>query len=153
MRRNILIKVSGDEYSNPAFLAWIKELVKTAYVVICVGGGTQIKEEFRKRGFPEANYGPLGRETTTLEERQIARDVLERNQTHLQNLLADQGIHVPVVIPLLDIAGVLCHINGDQYLITAYLGFDTLYVVTVPERVAMKQEQFAHLPKIQVKPF
>lgn len=51
-RRKIFVKVSGDEYLNPAFRTWIKELSERSWVVICVGGGTQINEEFARADFP-----------------------------------------------------------------------------------------------------
>ncbi|MEK7170541.1 MAG: hypothetical protein AAB767_04605 [Patescibacteria group bacterium] len=148
-RKNCLIKLSGDCLAGPV-LEWILELSRTHFVVICVGGGTQIKEAFAKAGFPSAKYGPLGRETKTFPERQLARDVLEQNQADLQNRLAEAGIPAVVVIPVLEIGSVLCHVNGDQFVLTAYLGFGVVYVVTLLEREAKKKELFAPYPTINV---
>lgn len=151
-RKNCLIKLSGDCLKG-SVLEWIRELSSTHFVVICVGGGTQIKEAFAKAGFPDSAYGPLGRETKTFSERQLARDVLERNQAEVQDLLAEVGIHAVVVIPVLEIGNVLCHVNGDQFVLTAYLGFDELYVVTTSEREAKKKEFFALYEKVKVVSF
>ena len=141
-RKNCLIKLSGDCLGG-SVLEWIRELSRTHFVVICVGGGTQIKEAFAKAGFPDSAYGLLGRETKTFAERQLARDVLERNQAELQDRLAQEGIPAVVVIPVLEIGNVLCHVNGDQFILTAYLGFDAVYVVTLPERESKKRKDFA----------
>ena len=144
-RENVFIKISGDEYLNPAFRTWVRELVSRFFVVICVGGGTQVNEEYARRGFPVKKHGPMGREAENLEQRQVARDVLETNQAALQDWLADEGIIVTVEIPVLTIGTVLCHVNGDQMVRSAYLGFEKLYVVTTPERLDVKRQQFSDL--------
>lgn len=151
MRQTAFMKVSGDVCTSEPFLEYLWKLSRTHFIVICVGGGTQIKEAFKKAGYPEANYGKYGRITNTFAERQLARDVLEKNQATLQDKLAEEGIVATVIIPVLDIGSVLCHVNGDQMLITALLGFDKLIMVTTPERVKAKQQEFADLgPKFEV---
>lgn len=152
MRKSCLVKLSGDMLTDKA-LAWIKELSEKYFVVICVGGGTQINRAFAKAGLPVKKHGPLGRETRSLKERQLARDVLERNQAKVQDRLAALDVHVSVVIPVLEIGTVLCHVNGDQFLLTSYLGFDILYAVTLPDRLQKKRKQFAQYKKIRVIAF
>jgi len=152
-RKNILVKVSGDVFLKPEFVGWIGMFSPESHVVICVGGGTQIKEEFKRRGFKADNFGPLGRETRTAEEHQAAREILESNKIKLEELLAKAHAEAVVVIPMFDIGGVSCHVNGDQYLKAAYLGFDRLYVVTLWDRAELKRRHFLGLPKIQVKAF
>lgn len=153
-RRNILVKVSGDESKNPDFLNWIKLLDTRSYVVLCVGGGTQINQKLAEHGIdPAKPHGPLGRELESFELRQVARDVLELNQRDLEDQLADLGTHVHVDIPVIDFGGVLCHVNGDQLVRTVYLGFDELYVVTTPEREEKKRADFAGLSKVKVISF
>lgn len=153
-RRNVLVKVSGDESKNPDFLNWIKQLDREAYVVLCVGGGTQINQKLAEYKIdPAKPHGPLGRELESFELRQVARDVLELNQRDLEDQLAELGTHVHVEIPVVYVAGVLCHVNGDQFVKTAYLGFDELYVVTTPEREEKKREDFVGLPKVKVVSF
>lgn len=151
-RKNCLIKLSGDCLGN-SILEWIQELSREYFVVICVGGGTQINEAFAKAGLPVGVHGPLGRETKTFAERQFARDVLERNQAKVQDRLAGAGIQAVVVIPVLEIGVVLCHVNGDQFVLSAYHGFDAVYVVTLPDREAKKRVLFAPYPKITVVSF
>ena len=151
-RKNCLVKVSGDMFNNDV-LQWIKTLSQKYFVVVCVGGGTQINEAFEKANLPVGNFGPLGREANSFKERQLARDVLEKNQTEVQDRLDEIGARVSVVFPVLDIGSVLCHINGDQFVITAYHGFDILYIVTTCQRANKKKEFFASYPKVEVMEF
>lgn len=150
--RHVLIKISGDCIRQDVF-GWIKVIAKTSYVVICVGGGAQINEAFKKRGFPVGKYGPLGRETTCPQEAQLAREVLEANKILVQNILAEEGISAVVEIPVLNIGGVTCHLNGDTYVLASYIGFDQIYVVTLASRLKKKAEEFMNYPKIKVVPF
>lgn len=148
-RKNCLIKISGDVL-NDDVLHWIKKLSQEYFVVVCVGGGTQINEAFVAADLPVREFGPLGRETESLEEKQLARDILEKNQAEIQDRLADLGVHASVVIPVLEIGTVLCHVNGDQFILTVYHGFDVLWVVTTKDRVEKKKSIFAPYKKIQV---
>ena len=96
----------------------------------------------------------MGRETKIFKERQIQRDVLEANQEKLQNWLLKNNIFATVEIPVLTIGTVLCPVNGDQMVRTVYLGFDKLYVVTSPDRVADKELMFSGLrQKVKIKSF
>ncbi len=151
-RKNCLVKVSGDMLSDNVF-QWIKKLSKKYFVVVCVGGGTQISKAFKKSGLPVGDFGLLGRELKTFPERQLARDILEKNQVRIQDRLDKIGACVGAVIPALDIGTVLCHVNGDQFLLTAYHGFDILYAVTTPQRIPQKKKLFAPYPKIKVVGF
>lgn len=151
-RKNCFIKLSGDTISSTV-IEWIEQLSKDYFVVVCVGGGTQINDAFNKAGYTHMIKGPLGRECSTFEQRQLARDILEKNQSTVQDLLAEKGVHVNVVIPVIEIGTVLCHLDGDTMALNAYLGFDVIFVVTTPERLADKQSKFAQYPKIQVKAF
>ena len=67
--------------------------------------------------------------------------------------MGSKGITANIVIPVLDIGGRLCHVNGDQYTLTAYQGFDVLYVVTTANRVQAKETFFAPYEKIEVVGF
>ncbi|MEK7094095.1 MAG: hypothetical protein AAB903_02005 [Patescibacteria group bacterium] len=149
-RQSAFIKVSGDLCAAPEFLEFLRITARDYFAVVCVGGGTQINEALKKAGFVVQKHGPLGRETSSFEERQLARDVLETNQAILQDKLKSLGIPVTVVIPVLEIASVLCHVNGDQMVRTVYLGFDKLYIITMPDRAEEKAKQFADLPKVEV---
>lgn len=150
-RKRIFVKVSGDEFLSDAFLKWLNALDDNSpWIVICVGGGTQINAEFERLGFPVRKHGPLGREMNTFEERQSQRDVLERNQALLQDALSEKNISAVVEMPILTIGAVICPVNGDQMVRTVYLGYDELYVVTTATRAEKKHRMFAELPKVRV---
>jgi acetylglutamate kinase len=155
VRKTAFVKASGDIIARKDFLAWVKKIVdvENYFVVICTGGGTQINEAFKAHGFPTGEFGPLGRETKTFAERQFARDVLEKNQEEIQDLLAENQIQATVILPVLDIGSVLCHINGDIFVFAAYLGFDKIYVCTLEERKEKKMEEYKKYPKIEVVSF
>lgn len=153
MRKNAFVKVSGDLLEHPRVIKWLKRLSTHFHVCVCTGGGTQINEALTAIGYVPKKHGPLGRELETFELRQLARNVLEQNKAQLEDHFARHGITAQVVIPVLDIGGVLCHVNGDTFLLTSYLGFDQLFVVTTKDREAAKLDQFNIYPKIRVRAF
>jgi hypothetical protein len=144
-RKSALIKVSGDLQGSKQFLSFVRQISENFFVVVCVGGDTQISSD----GIP-ALFGPLGRELTDFSHKQRARDILENNQVLLQDTLADEKIPATVIIPAIDVGSVLCHVNGDTFIEAAYLGFDVLYVITTPDRIDDKRTRFKHLPKVTV---
>ena len=145
-----LIKVSGDLFTSEAFLNEVLKLIGEYFVVICVGGGTQINEALAKAGLDIGEHGPLGRETKTIKESLVAHVVLLENQAQLEAMLAERRMTARVVIPVLEIGTVRCHVNGNQFIKVAYVGFDILVVVTTADRVEKKRQEFADLPKIRV---
>jgi acetylglutamate kinase len=151
-RKTALIKISGDLLSKKEVTEKIREISQEYFTVVTVGGGTQISEAFQQKGFP-IKFGPLGRETGSLEEKQLARDVLEKNQMEIQDFLAAEGIVATVIVPFTDVASVLCPINGDVFVLAAYLGFDELHVFTLKERTEKKRKEFEKYPKIKVTGF
>jgi len=150
-RKTAFVKVSGDLIDRENVLQWLKLTAETFFTVICVGGGTQISEAFKEKGFP-IEFGPQGRITRSFEERKLARDVLEKNQMFVQELLAERGIAATVIIPVLEIASVLNHVNGDDFALLA-TGFDEVYILTLENRVSAKEEQFKDHPRIKVVGF
>lgn len=154
-RRKIFVKVSGDLFNRQEVIDWLGTLTarKENFVVICVGGGTQINQAFANAGFEVGAHGPLGRETKSFDERQLARDTLEVNQREVQDRLATNGIAAVVEIPVIYIGTVLCHVNGDIHTLAAYHGFEELYILTTQDRVVKKQQDFALYPKIKVVGF
>ena len=144
MRKTALVKLSGDLINRADVLAWLRQLATEYYVVVVCGGGVQINLEFEARGFGK-NYTTLGRETRSFDERQLARDILEKNQAEIQDLLAREGIPAVVLIPVLDIGSVLCHVNGDIFVLTAYLGYDKLFVLTLESRIGAKNQQLRNI--------
>lgn len=144
---NAFVKVSGNLLENEEVLEWLREHGKKYYLVICIGGGEQINEAFREKGF-EIKFGPLGRITNSLAERQLARDVLEQNEAIIQDMLDEKGISARVLIPVDDVAGVLCHVNGDIKLLSAYLGYDKLFLLTPKDRVEKKELWLKDVAKV-----
>jgi len=153
VRQPVIVKVSGDLWDRNDVIEWIRKKAAEYYVVVLVGGGTQINKAFEQRGLKIGEHGPLGRETNSFEERQLARDVLERNQAELQDLLFSRGIFAIVVKPVLEIGDVLCHVNGDIYILTVYHGFDKIYVLTTESRVKAKKRELKKYLKIEVVGF
>ncbi|MFA6257688.1 MAG: hypothetical protein WC671_01605 [Candidatus Paceibacterota bacterium] len=153
--KELFVKVSGSVFLLPEFINWVAEISIGYKIVICVGGGTQIKHEFMRRGWDTGKFGPLGRETQQNSEQYwIAREILEDNKKKLEELLRIAGVDNFVVeIPMINIGKSYRHINGDQYILAAYLGFHVLYIATLVKRVEAKKQQFAHLSKIRVKAF
>lgn len=150
MRKNMFIKVSGDLCHEKNFIDLLIEYTKEYFVVVCVGGGTQINEAMEKHGLEGAQFGPLGRELYTFQQKQEARDVLELNQVTLQDQLNELNIPATVIIPVLDVGSVLCHVNGDVMCKAVYNGFDKIVIVTILNRVRMKSVGFEDLPKVEV---
>lgn len=146
--KNILMKISGDLAESKKALDLIKKYSEENYVVVTPGGGSQINKAFEKAGL-EIKFGAAGRETS-FKGRQISRDILEENQRLLQNKFIEEGINANIEIPIVYIGGVLCPVNGDDFVITAYNGFDKIYIITTPERVKEKEKKFAEFPKIKV---
>ncbi|HDL02379.1 MAG TPA: hypothetical protein ENH20_00930 [Candidatus Pacearchaeota archaeon] len=147
MIKNVLIKISGDVSSNLEVLDFIKRKSEDNYTVVVCGAGTKIGEVLKAKGY-EINFDKHGRMTESFEERKIIRDILEEEQMRLQDELV--GVGVNVVVPIIQIAGVLCHINGDAYVKAGYLGFDEIYVFTLRDRVEKKKKYFSGFEKVEI---
>lgn len=143
---NCLVKISGNLLENVKVLSWLKEKSKEFSLVILIGGGEQINTAFMEKGF-NIKFCTLGRVTETLVERQLARDVLENNQANIQDQLDWQGISARVIIPVMNIATVLCHVNGDVYVLAAYNGFDQIFILTGKRGVGKKRQWLEQLAK------
>lgn len=151
--RSFMIKTSGDLCRHPGFICMMEALHKDRRektITISVGGGKQINQAFRERGWPIEKHGPLGRELKSLEERQVAVEVLERNKKDLEKLLARRKIVATVIIPELRIGEKQCYLNGDTLVLATYLEYDELWVVTTHKRISAKQKMFGHLPKVKI---
>jgi hypothetical protein len=123
---------------NSKVLEWLRKISKDNFTVICIGGGKQISEAFKKSGF-EIKFGPLGRITDSIEERCLALKILKKNQRTVHNLLKENGIDATVIIPVDKIAGVICPVNGDVKILSAYNGYDKIFILTLKERTAKKK--------------
>ncbi len=146
--KNVLIKASGDIINDKRFKDFAIRLAKTSFVVVIVGGGTEISKRLIEAGY-EIRFDDIhGRITESWEERKIAREVLEENSKKLQDTFIGKGVFV--VPSIIDVAGVTCHINGDNYIKSAYLGFDELYVFTLKNRRQEKEKIFKKYSKVEI---
>lgn len=144
---NAFVKISGNLLEKEEVIEWLKELSKQYFIAICIGGGEQINEAFKEKGF-NIKFGPLGRITESLEERQLARDILEKNEALTQDLIDEKGINARVIIPVETIATVLCHVNGDVMALSVYNGFDRIFLLTLKDRVEKKRLWVEEVAKI-----
>lgn len=144
---NAFVKISGNLLEKEEVIEWLKELSRQYFIAICIGGGEQINEAFKEKGF-SIKFGPLGRITESLEERQLARDILEKNQAFIQDLVDEKGISARVIIPVDDIATVLCHQNGDVKLLAAYNGYQRLFILTSKDMVKKKKLWVKRVTKV-----
>ncbi len=143
-----MIKVSGDIINSKRFKDFAIRLAKTSFVVVIVGGGTEISRRLIEAGY-EIRFDDIhGRITEGWEERKIAKEVLEESAKKLQDIFIGKGVFV--VPSIIEVAGVTCHINGDNYIKSAYLGFDELYVFTLKNRRQKKKKIFEKYPKVRV---
>jgi len=144
---NALVKISGDLLQNKKVINWLRVVSKKYSVVVLVGGGTQINNEFAKHGWP-IEFGPLGRITKTLEKKLVASNILERNQAIVQDLFDSKKISVRVAVPIVRIADVHCQVNGDVMVLAGYNGFDRIFILTTKERSKKKGEKFFKLDTV-----
>lgn len=144
LRKNKWIKVSGSLWQRSDVLDRIKEETQGYFTAVSIGGGEQINDLFEELGFP-IKFGALGRETMSLEMRQRARDVLEENKGVLEDIFVERGIFAVVEIPVCKKGGVLCHVNGDVDLLTAYNGYDELLAFTFDDLVEGKRRFYESL--------
>lgn len=148
-KKSAFVKISWDLINSSDAVNFLKDLSEKYFLVICTGWGKQINEEFKKRWF-DIKFWPLWRETKSFEERQLARDLLEINQAELQDYFSVKWINAEVVIPVMDIWGILCHVNWDIYTLAAYNWFDELFIFTLKDRLNDKKQEYDKYPKIKI---
>lgn len=143
------VKVSGDLLLSERFIEWLTQLARANTVVVSIGGGTQINAALDEALIVHAKDPKLGRDTSK-EGYTIAQRVLESNRSQLLKRLESEGVLIDTVLPIFNLAGNFCHVDGDLMVYAAYWGFDALYAITTLERVGAKQKLFAELPKIHI---
>lgn len=145
-RLTALAKTSSELLGNPAVAQFLKEQAAGYALFYLTGGGKQINQAFDAAGY-KIEFGPLGRVTTTFQERQLARDILERNQAEVQDDFTGRGVPLTVIIPVVDkeVGGVLTHINGDLMPIMLYNGFDKFFVLTMIKNVEAKRHYYQRI--------
>jgi len=143
-RKNALALISGSLLDNPKVKADLKRRGDKFALRICPGGGEQINKEFEKEGWP-IDFGPLGRKTQNLRQRQRARSILEQHAADMEDLVDDLGIHAWIFIPVVDseVGKVLSHINKDLLPIFLYNGYDHFFIYTIKANVEQKRRFYA----------
>lgn len=141
---NGMSKIGGSLLGNPNVFKKLKEDSRVYSMVVLPGGGADINKIFRERGW-EIKFGPMGRITTTLEQRQTCRDILEINQAIVQDKLDELEIEARVVIPVRYVGDVLCLENGDVTVISSYNGFEKFWMYTFKEMVEKKRRWLKQL--------
>ncbi|MHB8860210.1 MAG: hypothetical protein ACYC48_00540 [Minisyncoccota bacterium] len=149
----IFVKISGDLIENELVLGWLSERPQEGRLVVCVGGGVQINRALVEAGIPLRKHGPLGREHRSDEERIIAEKILTENVEKMRVLCDERKIDCEAIPPIIEIGGISCHINGDQIILAAYLGYDQLFILTTADRVEKKENEFKQYPKIKIVGF
>ncbi|MDO8260214.1 MAG: hypothetical protein Q7T50_01800 [Candidatus Magasanikbacteria bacterium] len=144
---NGLIKISGDGLENKEVLDYLREFSRKYSTVIIVGGGSDINEAFKRRGY-SIDFCPMGRIMETLEERQLARNMLEKNQAKFQDQLDEKGIIARVEIPFREIGTVSCPENGDLTVLSGYIGFDKIVIFTREKMVKKKKSWLKKVAKV-----
>lgn len=129
MPKNILIKVSGDLVKRKKVIDFIKGKATKNFVVILTGGGSDISFLLKKAGI-DFKFTTAGRVIKNFHGRQLARDVLEKKQKMLQNKFIRLSIRAVAEIPVINLGGILCHLNGDNLAEACSVNFDETYVVT-----------------------
>lgn len=131
--KNILIKVSGDLVDNKKTFAFIKKKAEKNFVVVLIGGGSEISKTLAEEGV-KSFFTETGRVITTFKGRQIARDILEQHQKKLQDRINEAGITAVVEVPVINLGSVLCHINADRLASDSSINFDKTCIITLKGR-------------------
>lgn len=126
---NKLIKVSGDLVEDQDAIRIIKSEAINNFTVVLVGAGSDISDVLKKEGL-DSMFTDVGRVIFEFSGRQLARDILEKNQKTMQNELIKNSINAVVEIPVISLGGVLCHLNGDNMAVACSVNFDETIVIT-----------------------
>ena len=117
-------------------------------VALIPGGGTQISQALEKVGYVvqfDHRYNPARRITKTLAEKQIVKYQLMAQVFFWRRLLVNFP-NVHVISPFQDFGGILCNVNGDDFVKALCTEFDETYVLTRADRKEAKEELFKGFP-------
>jgi hypothetical protein len=134
---NVLIKGSGDVLGKKEFINFINRKSEHNNVVVICGAGTKINEALKNAGF-KINFDKYGRRITKSNDKLLAKVILQNEKLILQSKCP----RALALMSLLEIGNVTCPINGDDYVKALYLGFDEIYVFTLPGRMNKKKNIF-----------
>ena len=145
----ILVKASSRLIRHPDLYPRLREQAEESPLRAVGGGGEQINEEFRKRGWP-IEFGTFGRICVEEEHKDEAALILKRNADILEDQFRRARLPVEVIVPVMsaDMGRVTCHVNGDFYPIIGYNGYKRSLVFTAMKDVERKRRWYAWLWQI-----
>lgn len=149
---NILIKASGDVVENSEFHEMCHKVASetSGKVVIICGSGKQINTALQKSGYKIKYCDTWERIIWSQEEDVIVRDTLQKTASTLQEILwGSDNIHVKGAWE--EIGGVFCHINADTLIMTYYLWFDEIIILTFPWNKSSKEQKYKWYSKVQIQ--
>lgn len=146
---DILVKVSGDLADNEKFYQWLLSTYNdhnkgTRFFILC-GGGSAITETLKEHNI-QYSFGQGGREIRSVEGRYLAKKVLDKQKSLVEQKLEEFGIIATTFTPVIELENKICHINGDNLVISLYPDFDDIFIVTLRGRI----KHFPGFQKIKV---
>lgn len=130
-----LVKVSGDLVEGDSFYQWLNSVNNHGdYFLIIAGGGTAITQKLTEAGI-NWEFGENGREIKDNYGKKLAREVLMFQKAIVEDQVKKLAIDVDVIIPVVDCAGEIIHVNGDEAAKNLSPYFSKTYVVTLNGRV------------------
>lgn len=142
---NILVKASGDLATDQRFYNWLSSIAEIADdLLLLIGGGNVITKILERERIP-FKFGPGGREILLKKGRHLAQTALEKQKSIVMLWLRNAGIKAAVSIPVLEIEGYVCHIDGDILATALYPNFDKIFIVTLRGREKSFPKEFTKI--------
>ena len=131
---DVLVKISGDLISKEEVYDWLAQFAQpsTRLFILC-GGGSSITKRLEEKNIAY-RFGPSGREIESEKGRSLAEQVLQEQKSLVVEKLHQRRISATVLIPVMLLGEKVCHLNGDEYVKTAYPNFDKIFVLTLTDR-------------------
>lgn len=136
---DVFVVISGSMINNLDALDWIALLAEDFKVTVCVGGGQQINDYFKKNNLP-VEFCPVGRICRTTEQKKIATKILRQNRKAVKRQLKTRKAKVKLILPLMKIGKKICHVNTDIMALNAYVEYDEIFIITIRQKVQQKKD-------------
>ena len=147
---NILVKASGDLATDQRFYDWLSSIAEIADDLLLLIGGGNVITEILERERIHFKFGPGGREILLRKGRHLAKTVLDKPKSIVMLWLRNAGIKATVFIPVIEINGYVCHINGDALATILYPNFDKIFVVTLRGREKSFPKEFTKIEVVHL---
>ncbi len=136
---NAFVVISGSMIKDVNALDWIALLAEDYNVTVCVGGGQQINDSFRKNELP-IEFCPLGRICRTAGQKKMAAEILRQNRKEVKRQIKQRKAKTKLILPLLKIGKKICHVNTDVMALSAYVEYDRIFIITTRQKRWQKKE-------------